>query len=86
METPYLSIISTKGQLTIPKDMREMFDLHAGQTVLMQPSPHGLILKKVNLQTAEKDFTEEEWDVLLDMASERGKSYPSGKKFLTSLK
>ena len=39
------SKISTKGQLTIPKEFREKLNLHAGDDVILYLKDEGLIVK-----------------------------------------
>ena len=44
MEIKY-SRISTKGQLTIPKEFREILNLHAGDEVILLLQDDGIIIK-----------------------------------------
>ncbi len=39
------SRISTKGQLTIPKEFREILNLHAGDEVILLLKDDGIIIK-----------------------------------------
>jgi AbrB family looped-hinge helix DNA binding protein len=40
------SRISSKGQITIPKEIRKAFGLHAGTFVVFEPRPEGALLRK----------------------------------------
>lgn len=37
--------ITSKGQITIPKDIRERYHLHEGETVLLVPTEGGIVMK-----------------------------------------
>ncbi len=39
------SRISTKGQLTIPKEFREILNIHAGDEVILLLQDNGIIIK-----------------------------------------
>ncbi len=41
----YQSKITSKGQVTIPKDLRDRFGLKEGEEVLMVPENEGILLK-----------------------------------------
>jgi len=41
----YESTVTSKGQITIPKDLRRKYDLDEGATVLLIPSEEGIVLK-----------------------------------------
>jgi AbrB family looped-hinge helix DNA binding protein len=67
--------ISTKGQVTIPKELREEFNLHPEDDVLLVPIEDGILLKrpktslrgflkgKFDIESLEKDIRElrKEW-------------------------
>lgn len=41
----YQSKMTSKGQVTIPKDLRDRFGLKEGEEVLMVPANEGILLK-----------------------------------------
>lgn len=41
----YQSKMTSKGQVTIPKDLRDRFGLKEGEEVLMVPAHEGILLK-----------------------------------------
>lgn len=87
METPYLSTLSSKGQLTLPKILREQLHLQPGAILLLEPMQGGVILKKAEVKTKDDDdYSDNEWEVLRKLASKKGKRYSNSKKFLHSLK
>lgn len=88
METSYLTTMSTKGQLTVPKEIRERLHLIEGQKLILEPSGDSLIIKKAKIVDSSDSLhlEESEWEELRKMASTKGKVYKSGKAFLKSLK
>ena len=69
----YECTVTSKGQITIPKDLRKKYKLEEGARVLLIPSKEGIVLKhrvvelrrmrgmmkkEVNLQKASKFITE----------------------------
>lgn len=86
METGHLSILSSKGQLTVPKSLREQLNLREGQRLLLETSEGRLIIKKAQFKEVGEEFEEAEWNQLRKLASKKGKIYKTGKAFLKSLK
>ncbi len=86
MESSYLAILSSKGQLTVPKALREELHIEEGQHLLLEAVQEGLLVKKASFQTSDEDLEEAEWKELQKLASEKGKTYKSGKAFLKSLR
>jgi AbrB family looped-hinge helix DNA binding protein len=41
----YESTVTSKGQITIPKDLRRKYELEEGAKVLLIPSEEGIVLK-----------------------------------------
>ncbi len=42
---PYQAKITSKGQISIPKELRERFQLRVGEEVLLIPQEEGIVLK-----------------------------------------
>ncbi|MBI2340827.1 MAG: AbrB/MazE/SpoVT family DNA-binding domain-containing protein [Deltaproteobacteria bacterium] len=82
----YISTLTSKGQLTLPKHLREMLKIKAGQTVLMEPLGNAVVLKKALIKAAEDEFTRDEWEQLGALMSEKGRRYKTAGAFLKSLK
>jgi AbrB family looped-hinge helix DNA binding protein len=82
----FLSTLSSKGQLTLPKPLRDLLKLERGGRILMEPVTGGILLKKAQVRAMEDEFTEDEWTKLKKMASKKGRTYKSGKAFLKSLR
>ena len=43
--TVYTSKVSSKGQLTLPKDLRDAYHVREGETVTLIPVKEGILLK-----------------------------------------
>ena len=69
--------ISSKGQITLPKDLRDKYHLNCGETVILSDSGEGIIIRhgngtlrgilkgKVDTKGFEKDIKilKEEWEL-----------------------
>lgn len=49
-QTNRYSKVGERGQVTIPKDLRDRYGVRAGQEVVFEEHPNGLLLKKVTPQ------------------------------------
>ena len=86
MESGYLAILSSKGQLTLPKPLRKVLKMQEGQRLLLEESRGGILVKKVDIHKVDDGLEQAEWEELQRLASRKGKVYKSGKAFLRSLK
>lgn len=86
MENIFTSTLSSKGQLTLPKDLRNTLNLKKGQVVLLEAVHGGLMLRKAEIKAVDDNLSEGEWTLLQKLATKRGRRYQNGKKFLKSLK
>ena len=82
----YLTTLSSKGQLTLPKALRENLNLEEGQRLIVEEAPGGFFVKKASVREASEDLEESEWAELERLAEETGKIYKTGQAFLKSLK
>jgi antitoxin PrlF len=53
-DTPELTTVTSKGQITIPSQLREEFGLEQGTELMVVPTDYGLLLKKVELPSVEE--------------------------------
>jgi antitoxin PrlF len=53
-DDPELTTVTSKGQITIPSRLREEFGLEKGTKLMVVPTEHGLILKKLELPSVEE--------------------------------
>lgn len=71
------SVVGPKGQITIPKEMREKYHMHEGEEVVLVPSDEGVIVRhpsstlrgklkgKIDLKGFERDVQEirKQWKI-----------------------
>jgi antitoxin PrlF len=53
-DTPEITTVTSKGQITIPSRLREEFGLEQGTKLMVVPTEYGLVLKKVELPSVEE--------------------------------
>jgi len=51
---PEVTTVTSKGQITIPSNLREQFGLEQGTKLMVVPTEYGLVLKKVDLPSVEE--------------------------------
>lgn len=52
----YTTRITSKGQVTIPKAIREMYGLGEGDYLVLEPREDDLVLHRGRMVTSEEDF------------------------------
>ncbi len=84
------SSVTTKGQVTLPKEIRRRWKIRAGRDqVGFRLSPSGRV-EVVPVQVEERPlkFTKREWAKIAKLSKEKGRSFASAReaaKFLDSL-
>lgn len=53
-DEPEVTTVTSKGQITIPSNLREQFGLEQGTKLMVVPTEYGLVLKKVDLPSVEE--------------------------------
>ena len=53
-DDPELTTVTSKGQITIPSRLRKEFGLEKGTKLMVVPTEHGLMLKKLDLPSVEE--------------------------------
>ena len=53
-DTPEVTTVTSKGQITIPSRLREEFGLEQGTKLMVVPTGYGLVLKKIDLPSIEE--------------------------------
>jgi len=64
-DDPEITTVTSKGQVTIPSELRDRFGYEQGTKLIAVPTDHGIVLKKLDLPSIE-DFQ--------DRVSERSES------------
>lgn len=75
--------ISSKGQVTLPKPVRELLHVTVGDYVRFKPIAGGVLITKISFDAEE--FSDAEWKALERLANRRGRRYNSAKAFLKDL-
>lgn len=82
--------MSSKSQVTIPKEARQVLGLDGGSMpigFIIEPETHTVKLTRINITPADEDFTDEECRKLLKLADEPGgKTFKTAKSFLKHIK
>ena len=53
-DEPEITTVTSKGQVTIPSRLREEFGLKKGTKLMVVPTAHGLVLKRLDLPSVEE--------------------------------
>ena len=53
-DDPEVTTVTSKGQITIPSQLREQFGLKQGTKLMVVPTDYGLMLKKLELPSVEE--------------------------------
>ncbi|WP_435162021.1 AbrB/MazE/SpoVT family DNA-binding domain-containing protein [Halorubrum sp. SY-15] len=51
---PEVTTVTSKGQITIPRALRDQFGLEQGTKLMVVPTEYGLVLKKIDLPSVEE--------------------------------
>ena len=87
MEIIEMATMTSKGQVTVPAPIRDIFNLKKGSTVIFKVTDKGIFFMPCEIK--EKDaYSQEEWGKIERLVAERGKTYKTAKgarKHLKSL-
>ena len=78
-----VATVSSKGQVTLPKPIRELLRIKLGDYIRFRPVTGGVLVSKIVLESEE--FSDDEWKALERLASQRGRRYKTAKAFLRDL-
>ncbi|MEI6863300.1 MAG: AbrB/MazE/SpoVT family DNA-binding domain-containing protein [Candidatus Omnitrophota bacterium] len=82
----YVSHVTSKGQTTIPRAIRDILGLKEGSEIAFKPERGGIMLVRVTTTIQEADpYTSAEWDKIKDLSAEKGKSFKNAKALLKHL-
>jgi AbrB family looped-hinge helix DNA binding protein len=87
MKIEETATITSKGQLTVPAPIREIFNLRKGSTVLFKVTEKGVLFMPCEI-VAKETYSREEWGKVEHLVAERGRTYKTAgaaKKHLASL-
>jgi bifunctional DNA-binding transcriptional regulator/antitoxin component of YhaV-PrlF toxin-antitoxin module len=82
-----LAIVSSRGQITIPQDVRDIMHIRRGMVVGFEPTRKGVLMVAMKVEP-KYPYTEEEWQKIERLSKEKGKVYHTAedaKKHVASL-
>ena len=69
-----MAIISSRGQLTVPNDIRTLMHIRKGSVVGFEPTRRGILMKPMKIEPQDP-YTEEEWQKIEKLSKKKGKAY-----------
>jgi AbrB family looped-hinge helix DNA binding protein len=85
MELIETATVTSKGQLTVPVSIREIFKLEKGSTVIFKITDKGVLFMPGEIM-AKDSYTQEEWGKIERLVAERGKAYKSARSARNHIK
>ena len=83
MPKDLVTAVSSKGQVTLPKPVRELLHVQVGDFIRFAPRERGVLLTKIHMEP--ERFSQQEWNVLQRLTNQSGRRYKDAKTFLKSL-
>ncbi len=83
-----MSRITSKGQVTLPANVRRLLKLDKGQSIAFCVDRKGIFLHRCKVSVEEATFSQAEWQKIERLANERGRVFASAeeaKKHIKSL-
>jgi len=74
-----MAIISSRGQVTIPQDVRDIMHIKRGTVVGFEPTKRGILMIAMKVEP-ENPYTEEEWKKIEKLSKSKGKIYHSAEE------
>jgi len=74
-----MAIISSRGQVTIPQDVRDIMHVKRGSVVGFEPTKRGILMVAMKVQP-ENPYTEAEWEKIEKLSKSKGKVYHSAEE------
>ena len=74
-----MAIISSRGQVTIPQDVRDIMHIKKGSVVGFEPTKRGILMVAMKVEP-ENPYTEEEWKKIEKLSKSKGKVYHSAEE------
>lgn len=74
-----MAIISSRGQVTIPQDVRDIMHIKRGSVVGFEPTKRGVLMVAMKVEP-ENPYTEAEWKKIEKLSKGKGKIYHSAEE------
>ncbi len=85
MELVEMAKMTSKGQVTVPSAIREIFNLKKGSAVIFKVTDKGVFFLPCEIKE-KGSYTREEWAKIEHLVAERGKSYSTAKGAIKHIK
>ncbi len=85
MEIIEIATMTSKGQLTVPAPIRDIFNLKKGSTVIFKVTDKGVLFMPCEIK-AKNSYTQEEWAKIEHLVAERGEIYGTARAARKHLK
>jgi AbrB family looped-hinge helix DNA binding protein len=83
----YVSHVTSKGQTTIPKQVRSILGLAEGSEIAFKPEKGGFMMVRVTTTIREADpYTPQEWEKIKALAAAKGKTFKTAKSMIRHLR
>lgn len=74
-----MAIISSRGQLTVPQDIRTLMHIRKGSVVGFEPTRSGILMKPMKVEPQDP-YTEEQWLKIEKLSKNKGKIYKTAEE------
>ena len=74
-----MAIVSSRGQLTIPQDIRALMRIKDGSAVGFEPTRRGILMRPMKVEPQDP-YNEEEWRKIEKLSKSKGKLYKTAKE------
>lgn len=74
-----MALVSSRGQLTIPQDIRALMHIREGSAVGFEPTKRGVLMRPMKVEP-EDPYTEEEWGKIEKLSKGKGKIYKTAEE------
>ena len=74
-----MAIISSRGQVTVPQDIRAFMHIKKGTVIGFEPTRYGVLMKAMKVEP-EDPYTEEEWNKIEKLAKGKVKHIAAQKR------
>jgi AbrB family looped-hinge helix DNA binding protein len=85
MEIIEIATMTSKGQVTVPAPIRDIFNLKKGSAVMFKLTSRGVFFMPCEIKERET-YTQEEWGKIEHLVAERGTRYRTAKEARKHLK
>lgn len=74
-----MAIISSRGQVTVPQDIRILMHIRKGLVVGFEPTKRGILMKPMKVEPQDP-YTEQEWQKIEKLSKTKGKVYKTAEE------